>query len=44
MILATGMSPGEPGDVPVCTPGQEQNRKHINDCGFFNITFFFFAI
>ena len=42
MIPATGMSPGEPGDVPVCTPGQEQNRKHINDCGFFNITFFFF--
>ena len=36
------MSPGEPGVVPVCTPGQEWNHKYINDCGFFNITFFFF--
>ena len=36
------MSPGEPGVVPVCTPGQEWNHKYVNDCGFFNITFFFF--
>ena len=40
MILATGMSAGEP-DVPVCKPGQEQNHKHRNGCVFFNITFFF---